>query len=396
MITRGASAPRRFDRHRGSVQTMLLAPGLLLKEVGLSKDKRHLMSPRLPVLQFAFLIVASAARGSAGPLPLPVLESNHGSGAPGPSAVSKPLATEMRRPHLGAGEKRGVWLIREKHPSRSSSSAGTAGLICPRALTSLAGQTFRNFDVLLVDNASIDGSTTNLTFRRTGLRMRLKRLDSNVGFAAASNFGARLARGDWLALLNPDAFPDPDWLEQLMKAAAKNSNAFFASRQIQANRPRLLDGEGDTYFASGLSLRSNYNRPYFGAGPPREVFSACAAAALYPRDEFLAAGGFDEDFFAYHEDVDLGFRLRLRGLRCFLVPAAFVRHVGAGSSGRRSSFMVRHGHRNLVWTFAKNMPAPWVWLYLPLHLVFNIFSIPYFILIGHGTAILRAKFEALR
>ncbi len=87
---------------------------------------------------------------------------------------------------------------------------------------------------------------------------------------------------------------------------------------------------------------------------------------MYPRVEFLEAGGFDEDYFAYHEDVDLGFRMRLRGLRCYLVQAASVQHVGSASTGRRSGFAVYHGHRNLVWTYAKNMPSPWVWLYLPL------------------------------
>jgi GT2 family glycosyltransferase len=83
----------------------------------------------------------------------------------------------------------------------------------------------------------------------------------------------------------------------------------------------------------------------------------------------LEAGGFDEDYFAYQEDVDLGFRLRLRGLRCYLVPTAIVYHVGAGSSGLRSSFSIYYGHRNLVWTYFKNMLC-WFWLYLPssLHL----------------------------
>ncbi len=266
----------------------------------------------------------------------------------------------------------------------------------PKCLDALAAQTFRDFEILLVDNASTDGSTSHVRARRAGRSMRVKRLDSNIGFAAASNLGARLARGKWLAMLNPDAFPDSHWLRHLVDAARLFPNAFFASRQIQANHPRLLDGEGDIYYTSGLALRANYNRPHFGAAKPREVFSACAAAAMYPREKFLEAGGFDEDYFAYHEDVDLGFRMRLRGLRCYLVQAASVRHVGSASTGRRSSFAVYHGHRNLVWTYAKNMPSPWVWLYLPLHIGVNVVSVFYFILAGHGFAIIRAKFDALR
>jgi GT2 family glycosyltransferase len=226
--------------------------------------------------------------------------------------------------------------------------------------------------------------------------LRLEALHSNIGFAAASNLGARLARGAWLALLNPDAFPHPDWLAQLMHAASAGAGNFFASRQIQANSPELIDGEGDVYFTSGLALRRNYNRRAGEAGSPREVFSACAAAALYPRQEFLDAGGFDEDYFAYHEDVDLGFRLRLRGSRCILVPTAIVHHVGTASTGARSAFALYHGHRNLVWTFFKDMPSPWFWLYLPLHLTFNLLTVAYFALAGHAATIVRAKRDALR
>lgn len=264
-----------------------------------------------------------------------------------------------------------------------------------RCLEALVAQTYRGFEVIIVDNASTDGSP-DIAQGHPQLRLRLEQLPTNIGFAAATNLGAHLARGTWLALLNPDAFPEPVWLEQLVNAATSYPNSFFASRQIQGNRPVLLDGEGDTYYTSGLALRQNYNMRYFGADPPKEVFSACAAAAMYPRREFLEAGGFDEDYFAYHEDVDLGFRLRLRGLRCFLVQTAVVRHVGAASTGARSAFAIYHGHRNLVWTYVKNMPSPWFWFYLPLHVAVNLLSIIYFVLAGHGLAILRAKLDAFR
>ena len=254
----------------------------------------------------------------------------------------------------------------------------------PRCLAALEAQTYRDFEVILVDNASTDGSTLGLPEAHPGLRLRVETLPTNLGFAAATNRGAHLAQGSWLALLNADAFPQPDWLEQHMLVAGGNPGTFFASRQIQANRPALLDGEGDVYYTSGLALRQNYNTRHSAPGAPREVFSACAAAALYPREDFLAVGGTDEDYFAYHEDVDLGFRLRLRGLRCLLVPAAVVHHVGAASSGFRSAFAIYHGHRNLVWTYAKDMPAPWVWLYLPLHLLVNLLSIVYFVLARKG------------
>jgi GT2 family glycosyltransferase len=220
----------------------------------------------------------------------------------------------------------------------------------PRCMAALAAQAYRDFEVILVDNNSTDGGTLNLEQKYSAMDLRVEHLSSNHGFAIANNLGAHLARGRWLALLNPDAYPEPDWLEQLIKVADSSADSFFASRQIQAGRPCLLDGDGDVYHVSGLAQRRNFNFPVFRGGQPHEVFSACAAAAMYPRQEFLDAGGFDEDYFAYHEDVDLGFRLRLRGLQCVFVPAAVVHHVGTGSTGPRSAFSTYYGHRNLVWT----------------------------------------------
>ncbi len=263
-------------------------------------------------------------------------------------------------------------------------------------LEALTAQSCRDFEVILVDNDSSDGGTFGVEHAYASLQLRIERLSFNRGFAAAVNLAASLARGDWLIMLNPDAFPEPDWLGQLMQAADSSSDSYFASRQIQAKRPRLLDGEGDSYHVSGLAQRRNYNFPVFRGGQPYEVFSACAVAALVSRSDFLESGGLDEDYFAYQEDVDLGFRLRLRGLRCMYVPAAVVHHVGAAGAGRRSAASTYFGHRNLVWTYIKDMPAPWVWVYLPLHLALNVGSLIYFTVIGQGGAIWRAKFDAVR
>jgi GT2 family glycosyltransferase len=127
-----------------------------------------------------------------------------------------------------------------------------------------------------------------------------------------------------------------------------------------------------------------------------EVFGPCAAAALYPRELFLMAGGLDETFFCYHEDVDLAFRLRLMGHRCLYIPEALVEHVGSGSHGAHSDTVIYYGHRNLIWTYVKNMPAPLFRRYLPAHLMFNVVSLLWFSLQGHGLAIWRAKKDALR
>jgi GT2 family glycosyltransferase len=264
-------------------------------------------------------------------------------------------------------------------------------------LDKLVAQTFRDFEVILVDNGSDDnGMLDGLEEKYSSLSLKIEQLGKNRGFAIANNIGARLARGQWLALLNADAFPEPDWLERLIETTEKIPKAFFASRQIQAKALGFLDGEGDSYHISGLVWRRNYGLPVKKKGEIEEIFSPCAAAALYPRQAFLDVGGFDEDYFSYQEDVDLGFRLRLKGLRCFFVPQAVVHHVGSASTGKHSDFAIYHGHRNLVWTYVKNMPAPLFWIFLPIHLVANLLTMIKFFLTGHGNAIWRAMLDAAR
>jgi GT2 family glycosyltransferase len=107
-------------------------------------------------------------------------------------------------------------------------------------------------------------------------------------------------------------------------------------------------------------------------------------------------GGFDEDFFSYYEDVDLGFRLRLYGYRCLYVPEATVKHVGSTTFGVKSDFVFYHTHRNLVWTFIKNMPARLFWRSLPTHIVANLVYVLYYTLTGRGRVLWRAKWDALR
>lgn len=249
-----------------------------------------------------------------------------------------------------------------------------------------------------MDNGSEDGGVDGIREQFPDLDVRIKKLESNLGFAVANNLGARLARGTWLALLNADAYPEADWLENLIAAAEDNPQfTFFSSRQIQADTPRLLDGAGDTYHASGLAWRQHYNRPVNEYGLyAEEVFGACAAAALYRRDDFLAVGGFDETFFSYFEDVDLSFRLRLMGGRCLYVPNAVVHHVGSASTGKTSDFAYYHVHRNMVWTYFKDMPALLFWWFMPLHMLINTYLAFSFLIKEKRSIALKAKWDAFR
>lgn len=272
------------------------------------------------------------------------------------------------------------------------------GELLQRCVADLARQTCMPHEVIVVDNASSDGSAQAVAAAFPSVRV--VEAGSNLGFAAGNNLAARLAAPDssWIALLNPDAFPEPTWLQALLDAALGNPEfAIFGSRLVDAQSRELLDGIGDSYHLSGLVWREAHGQP---VQPDllvqKEIFSTCAAAGLYRRDVFDAIGGFDEDYFCYVEDVDLGFRYRLLGHRCLYVPGSVVYHVGSALTGKRSDFCIYHGHRNLVWTFVKDMPAPLFWPLLPLHLVLNLFSLAYFTLQGQGKAIWRAKRDAVK
>ncbi|MEY2759336.1 MAG: hypothetical protein RIR33_3114 [Pseudomonadota bacterium] len=241
-------------------------------------------------------------------------------------------------------------------------------------LASLARQTYTNFETIVIDNASSDGSLDRIGEMPPGTQ--IVRQDSNLGFAGGNNVGARLARGQWLALLNPDAEAAPDWLAAMMHAVERRpTHRMVACLQISLHQPDLLDGAGDCYLAYGFAWRGGFGHRLAAAPGEGECFSPCGAAALYPRDLFLEAGGFEERYFCYHEDVDLGFRLRIRGERCQLAPDAVVRHAGSGISGRASRFAVFHGVRNGIWTYVRNMPGGLLLLTFPVWLAGTVLLI---------------------
>jgi GT2 family glycosyltransferase len=261
--------------------------------------------------------------------------------------------------------------VNDKPPSPQVSVVVVAyesGPTLSDCLSALERQTAADREVILIDNASRDGAAAAAA--RAHPQARFVANASNLGFAAAVNQAARLARGRWLALLNPDAFPEPGWLAALLAAAqAWPQVRCFASRQLMAEDPRRLDGLGDVMSAAGFAFRGGYGQPDPKLAAPAFVFSACGGAMMIERELFLAMGGFDERLFCYCEDVDLGYRLQLRGEPTLLVPAAVVRHVGSASSGGpRSDFAVFHGTRNRLWVYLKNTPPLLLWLTLPLHL----------------------------
>lgn len=275
-----------------------------------------------------------------------------------------------------------------------------AGDVLLRCLEAVALQVHLPSRLLLVDNAGMDGSfekTSAFVASNSTLAgiTEILRNETNLGFAAANNAAAARCDTEFLALLNPDAVPAPDWLEKLVAAAKRHPQAAsFASRQMLDMERGLVDGLGDIYHPIGICWRRRHGKVLRPSDlVETETTSACAAAALYRREAFQAAGGFDEKFFCYVEDVDLGLRLRHMGFTAVFVPDAVVEHASKNS---RSDFAVYHGHRNIEWCFFKNTPPARLPLLLVPHLLAGLVAFATCALRGQAPVFLRAKRDAVR
>jgi N-acetylglucosaminyl-diphospho-decaprenol L-rhamnosyltransferase len=239
-----------------------------------------------------------------------------------------------------------------------------------RQRAALEAQTETRWRLVVFDNASRPDERPKVRDLAAGGTIIQSEL--NIGFAAGNNAAARDADTPYLVFLNPDAFPEPDWLAALIRTAERFPlTAAIGSTQVRADHGDVFDGTGDVLHASGLAYRSNYGKRRGATPPLGETFAACAAAMLVRREAFETVGGFDESYFAYFEDVELGFRLRLAGWAVLQSPEAIVAHVGGGAPNERSGFADFHGARNRMRTFVKCMPAPLLWPLLPAHLLAN-------------------------
>jgi GT2 family glycosyltransferase len=266
-----------------------------------------------------------------------------------------------------------------------------------RVLAAVERQTVAANRVLVIDNGSDDAKLLATIVRRFPT-CELILLADNRGFAAANNIGIQRCKDmELVALLNPDAFPEREWLAALLHAAALHPEcAAFASRLLNHSNPSLLDGAGDFLTIAGKPGRRGHGSAARDLYTHTEVvFGPCAAAALYRQAALDAVGGFDERFFCYVEDVDLAFRLLLAGHECRYVPQAVALHVGSASTGRRSDFSVYYGQRNLVFNYVKNMPSLLFWSFLLPHLLLNIIYLIGAATIGRGKAAWRAKRDAI-
>jgi GT2 family glycosyltransferase len=228
----------------------------------------------------------------------------------------------------------------------------------PGCLDAIARQTRPAAEVLVVDDASTDGSREYLAERHP--EVRVLAMERNVGFAAAANRGLAAADAPAVALVNTDVELAPDWLERTGAALdADTRAAAVACKMVSLEDPGELYDAGDVLRRDGVcEQRGRFRRDDGRWEEPGEVFSACAGAALYRRAAVLEVGGFDERLWMYLEDVDLGLRLRLAGWACRYEPAV-ARHAGGGSSAELAHPAWSWVERNTLLLVAKAFPFRW-------------------------------------
>jgi len=222
-------------------------------------------------------------------------------------------------------------------------------------LDSIIRQTSRDFSVIVVDNGSFDGSVEFI--RNHYADVQVVEFKENKGFGAAVNEGIKKANSKYICLLNNDVELDSNFLnEMVMILEERNEIDYCAAKMFNYYDRNLLDGAGDGVFRAGAGYRLGTLEYDIGIYDKlSNVFGACAGAAVYRRSFFGNVGHFDEDFFAYLEDVDVNFRANLFGLRCLYVPNAKVFHIGSGTTGSAfNSFTIRLTTKNLFNVVVKN------------------------------------------
>lgn len=222
---------------------------------------------------------------------------------------------------------------------------------------SLRGQTFREFVVVMIDNASSDASVPWLKEHEPGVELVV--MPRNGGFSYAVNEGIRRARTEYVALLNNDTAVAPGWLSALVEALDRAPDYdFAASRMVFFDEPERINAAGDVFQLTHLAACNRGYRSRAAAfGHTARVFGACAGAAIYRRRLFDDLGLFDEEFFLLSEDTDFNLRALIAGKKCLYVPDAVVRHkVGATIRSQTRSRMLRLAWRNQMVAVTKNLP----------------------------------------
>lgn len=263
-----------------------------------------------------------------------------------------------------------------------------------RCLSAALAQSYPDFEVILVDNGSTDGSVQYVSSRFP--QVRIVANEENLGFAEGNNVGIRASRGEFIATLNNDTEADRLWLKELVRAMISSPRiGLCASKMLLYDRPKIIDSAGVDMNLAAIAWDRKGGTPDREGSEPVEVFGACAGAALYRRQMLDEVGLFDEEFFIYLEDVDLAWRARMRGWRCLYVPTAKVYHVHSATMVEGSPIKNYLLGRNKVWTIIKDYPMPHLLLYLPIIAFYDLASLQYTLLLKGDTSALRGRIAGL-
>ena len=240
-------------------------------------------------------------------------------------------------------------------------------------LSSVIQQTFKDFNVIVVDNGSTDDSVDFI--KKNYPDIQLIEFHKNLGFSVAINEGIKQSMSEYVFLLNNDTELTPGFLDEILSALNDNNeNDYCAPKILNYHRRNILDGAGDGIFKGGAGYRLGTLEKDNGMyNEKKTVFGACAGAAIYRRSFFKQVGYFDEDFFAYLEDVDINFRANLLGLKCLYVPAAKIYHIGSATTGSTlNDFTVQLTTKNIFSVIIKNYPMPILLKCMPEILLYHI------------------------
>lgn len=251
-------------------------------------------------------------------------------------------------------------------------------------LSGLERQSMKNFEVILVDNGSTDGSCAFVAAQYSWVH--IIELSENFGFSRAVNEGIKAARAPYVLLLNNDTEVEPDFLKEMTEGLQRHKKAFSCqAKMIQFHDREKMDDGGNYYCALGWAFAGGKGKAAERYDKEKKIFSSCAGAAIYRKKIFEKIGYFDDEHFAYLEDLDVGYRARIYGYENWYIPGAVVYHVGSGTSGSRyNQFKIRYSSRNNIYMIYKNMPFLQIILNLPFLLAGFGMKILFFCLKGYG------------
>lgn len=248
-----------------------------------------------------------------------------------------------------------------------------------------------DFHILVIDNGSADGSLEKAREYESRGVLKLVAFSGNKGFCGAVNEGIRRCKTEYVLLLNNDTEVTEGFVYQLEQFMDYHPKAFSASsKMLSLKQPDIIDDCGDLYCALGWAFGLGKGKSAARYNRDGEIFAACGGAAIYRREIFEKIGLFDENHFAYLEDIDIGYRALIRGYRNYYCHSAVVYHAGSGFSGSRyNKFKIDLSAKNSIYIIFKNMPYIQMILNLPFLTAGFLVKIIFFVLKGFGGVYLK-------